>query len=350
MSAIPRTIPIAELAAHVGAELASQSDLHVTDVNGIEQATATEVTFLNNPAYASKLKDSEAGAVLIAPEAEAKLPDSMIALRMKNPYLGFAKALELFHPATRPAPGVHPTAVTPTSCVVPDSVTIGAYVVLGERVKLGERVHLHPHAVLYDDVTLGDDSVVHSHATIREHCTVGARAVVQSGAVIGGDGFGFAPVGDGTWMRIPQVGTVHVGDDTDIQSGACIDRAAVGKTTIGDGARIDNLVQIGHGSRIGNHTLLCGQVGVAGSVEIGNHVIMGGQVGMAGHIAVGDGAHVAAQAGIIGDLPGGKQYAGAPAVEFREAARQFASIRKLPGLQRDVRRLRGRVDKLERQE
>ncbi len=347
MSAIPRTIPIAELAEQLGAKLATSSDLHITDVSSIERATKTEVTFLNNPVYANKLKDSQAGAVLIAPDAEAELPDGMVALTIENPYLAFAHALELFHPTSPATPGIHATAIVPKSCEVPDSVTIGAYVVLGEHVTLGERVQLHPHAVIYERVAIGDDTIVHSHATIREACTVGARAIIQSGVVIGGDGFGFAPVGDGTWKRIPQVGTVTIGDDTDVQAGACIDRAAVGTTVVGNGSRIDNLVQIGHGSRVGNNTLLCGQVGLAGSAEVGNNVIMGGQVGMAGHISVGDRAQVAAQAGIIDDLPGGKQYAGAPAAELREMGRQFAAVRKLPALLKDIRRLKARVEKLE---
>ena len=347
---IPPTIPIRELAEHVGAELGAPSDLHVTGVAGMGAATATEITFLSNPAYRAQLSDSRAGAVLIAPDAGLSLPDTMVALHTPNPYLAFARALELFHPPKSHTPGIHSTAVVPSSCTVPPSATIGPYVVLGERVALGEGTVLHPHVVLYDDVQIGEHVVIHAHATVREACTVGHRSIIQSGVVIGADGFGFAPVGDGTWKRIPQIGRVAIGNDTDIQANACVDRGAVGTTSVGDGSRIDNLVQVGHGSTVGSNTLLCGQVGLAGSSKVGNNVMMGGQVGMSGHITIGDGAQVAAQSGVIDDLEGGKQYGGVPATDMRTAIRREMSIRKLPDLLKRFRLLERDVKALQENE
>ena len=253
--------------------------------------------------------------------------------------MALAKALALFHSAPRPAPGVHPTAIVPDSCRLGRDVHIGAYAVLGAGVEVGDEVVIHLHCCVYEDAVIGTGSVLHSHAVVREAVTLGARTVLQNGAVIGSDGFGYATDAEGKHTAVPQTGTVEVGDDVDIQANACVDRAALGATVIGRGTKIDNLVQVGHGSTIGEDCILCGQAALAGSTHLGNHVVLGGQAGLAGHLRIGDKVNVSAQAGVVGDLEGGETYGGTPAVELSLAKRaEFYKLR-LPELNKRFKRL-----------
>jgi UDP-3-O-[3-hydroxymyristoyl] glucosamine N-acyltransferase len=320
---------------------APEVDLQIDGVNTIEEAGPTEITFLTNDAYVQSLQSSKAGAVLVASDYDGRAPMPM--LRAPNPRLAVVQLVEFFHRPAARVPAIHPTAVIPDSCEVEAEVFIGAYVVLGERVRIGRGTIIHPHSVLYDDVHLGADCVVHSHVTIRETVTLGDRVIVQSGVVLGADGFGFEPGDDGALKKVPQVGTVRIGDDVEIQANACIDRAALGSTVIGRGAKIDNLVQIAHGCQVGEHAILCGQVGLAGSTRVGNRAMLGGQVGSSGHIKVGDGAQVAAQSGIITDLEGGKSYGGTPAMELKKALRSALYLPRLPDMARQIKKLEREV-------
>ena len=323
------------------------TDVEITGVNTIDDAGPSELTFLSNERYAVKLKDSQAGAVLVADDFEGETP--MPALRTARPRLVFADILTLFHPPARGPSGIHPTAIVPPSCTIGSDVSIGAYVVLGERVVLGDRTTLHAHVVVYDDVEIGSDCILHSHVSVREGIRLGTRVVVQNGAMLGTDGFGFEPDERGHLRRIPQVGTVEIGDDVDIQSNACVDRAALGATVVGNGVKIDNLAQIAHGCTVGEHSVICGQVGLAGSTHVGRHVMLGGQVGCSGHIEIGDGAQVAAKSGVIFDLPGGASYGGVPAMELKKALRSALFIGELPGFHRSIKKLERTVARLEAQ-
>ena len=321
------------------------TDLEITGVNTIEDAGPNELTFLANDRYAVKLKDSKAGAVIVASDFDGEVP--MAALRSPKPRLAFAKTLQLFHPPARPTASIHPTAIVPESCTVGDDVSIGAYVVLGERVQVGDGVTLHPHTVVYDDVVIGDESVIHSHVSLREGIRLGRNVVVQNGAMLGPDGFGFEPDERGHLQRVPQVGTVTIGDDVDIQSNACVDRAAMGATVVGNGVKVDNLAQVAHGCTVGDHSVLCGQVGLAGSTHIGKHVMLGGQVGCSGHIEIGDGTQVAAKSGVIFDLPPGGSFGGVPAMELKKALRSALFMGELPAFSRSIKKLEKQVAKLE---
>jgi UDP-3-O-[3-hydroxymyristoyl] glucosamine N-acyltransferase len=219
------------------------------------------------------------------------------------------------------------------------NVSIGAYVVLGERVKVGEGATLHPHCVVYHDAEIGAGALLHSGAVVREGVKLGRGVILQNGAVVGADGFGFAPRGDGSWHKIPQSGTVELGDDVEVQALACVDRATVGKTTVGRGTKIDNLVQVGHGCRIGEDSILCGQVGLAGTTRVGNRVTLAGQVGTAGHLTIGDGATVAAQSGVVGDVEPGATVGWTPAMEMREVRGIMVNLPRLPDLVKRVRAL-----------
>lgn len=258
-------------------------------------------------------------------------------LRTKNPYLAFARAIGMFHEPVKYAAGIHPTAVIHASARLGDGAHIGPYVVIGEDVEIGKNAVLLAHVVIYRGARIGDNFFAHAHAVVREGCRLGKNVLLQNGVVIGADGFGFAKDDAGHWHKIPQPQPVVIDDDVEIQSNSCIDRASVGETRIGRGTKIDNLVQVGHGSHIGEDALLASQVGLAGSTEIGNKVILTGQVGVVGHCKVGDGAIVTPQSGVAGDIEAGAIVSGAPAVEHKLWLKYSALLSKLPEIARAVR-------------
>ena len=328
---------LGEIAALLGAELRGNPDVRIRGVAGIERAGGEELTFVANPRYAGLAGESRAAAVLVEPGfAELK---SVATLRVVNPYLAFARAVELFYRAPVYAPGVHPTAVMDATAVLGTGAHVGAYVVIGPGVVLGEGAVLLPHVVLYEGVQAGARLMAHAHAVVREHCRLGDDVVLGNGAVIGGDGFGYAKE-DGHWRKIVQSGVTVLSDGVEVQTNAVVDRASIGETFVGRGTKIDNLVQVGHGSQVGEDTLLCAQVGLAGSSVIGNRVILAGQVGVAGHCTVGDDAVATAQSGIPNDVAAKAVVSGYPAMENRHWLRAVAAFGRLPELVREVRELR----------
>ncbi len=329
-----RGMQLQQLAELLGAELQGNPAIEITGVAGIEQAVPGQVTFVSNPKYAALARTTSASAVLVEPDFPAI---SAATLRLKNPYLAFARTIEVFYQPPRYPPGIHPTAVIAASAKIGPNAHVGAYVVIGEEVEIGADCILHPHVTIYPHVIAGDQLTVHAHASIREFCRLGDNVLVQNGAVIGADGFGFARDG-ARWHKIPQSGPTVIEDDVEIQANACVDRASIGETRIRRGAKIDNLVQVGHGSTVGEHTLLCAQVGLAGSTTVGNNVMLAGQVGVAGHCTIGDGAVATAQSGIPNDVAAGKIVSGYPAIDNRQWLRSVAMFQRLPEL---LRRLRG---------
>jgi UDP-3-O-[3-hydroxymyristoyl] glucosamine N-acyltransferase len=327
---------LSEIAHRIQCRMISDQDVDILRVAGIEEAGPGDLTFVANRKYIKHIKDTKASAIILGEEMpEVPLP----SLRSSNPYLAFAYALELFYRPPVPEKGVDPTAVVASDATIGPDASIGAYAVIGGGCRLGRGVVLHPHAVLYPGAVLGDEVIVHSNAVVRESCVIGNRVIIQNCAVIGGDGFGFAPREDGSYYKIMQAGNVIIEDDVEIGANAAIDRAAVGGTVIGRGSKIDNLVQIGHGSRVGENCVLAAQTGLAGSSRLGRGVRAGGQVGFAGHLEVGDGATFTAQTGVPHDVPAGALMSGYPAVDNTTWLRCSAAILKLPDLIRKVREL-----------
>lgn len=326
---------LAQIAFALDARLENGSpDTEITGVAGIKDAGPGQLTFVANPKYAGAARTTKASAVIVTDEFPAI---STPVLRSKNPYLAFAHALELFSKPQQYEPGVHPTAVVDPSARIGEGAHIGPYVVIGPGVQIGRNAVLLAHVVIYRDVRIGDNFFAHAHAVVREGCQLGDRVLLQNGAIIGADGFGFAKDDSAHWYKIVQPEPVVVEDDVEIQANSCIDRASVERTRIGRGTKIDNLVQVGHGARIGEHSLLASQVGLAGSTEIGNHVILTGQVGVVGHCKVGDGAIVTPQSGVAGDIEAGAIVSGAPAVDHRLWLKYSALLSKLPEIARAVR-------------
>ena len=328
---------IQDLARALNAQADPSLDVEITGVSTIDEAGATDVTFLSNPKYIRKLGDTQAGAVLVTPKFKSL--ESIPMLRVENPYLAFAQAIELFHHQPSPPRTVHPTAVLGEGVVLGKNVSIAAYVVIGNNVRIGDDVTIHPHCAIYEQANIGSGSILHSHVVIREQVRLGERVIIQNGAIIGADGYGFVPLPDGTFYKIMQAGIVVLEDDVEVQAQSTIDRAAIGTTKIGQGTKIDNLVQVGHNSNIGKHTLLCAQVGLAGSTKVGNHVILTGQVGTAGHLTIGDGVVAAARSGITQSIPPKTQVGGYPAIEHKLWLRVAAELKNLPNLSRRLRQL-----------
>ena len=325
---------LAKLAEYLDATLHGDPSAEITRVAGIEAAAPGDLTFVSNPKYASLARSTKATAILVEPT----FPEvSTATLRVDNPYLAFAFAIELFYKAPVYPPGVHPTAAIASSAHIGANAHIGAYAVIGDNVTIGENATILPHVVFYPHSRAGNNLFAHAHAVVREHCLLGDNVILQNGAIVGADGFGFARQADGSWYKILQSGPVVLEDNVEIQANACVDRASIGETRIHAGAKVDNLVQVGHGSTVGPNTLLCAQVGLAGSTTIGKNVILAGQVGVAGHCTVGDGAIATAQTGIPGDVAPGKVVSGYPAVDNRQWLRSVALVNRLPELLRDMK-------------
>src|SRR5271163_3998175 len=337
-------IPLGDLAARLDCELRGDPNIEITGVAGMEHARPTELTFLANPKYAPKIKETRAAAVLVAEPLKTAAPASLISA---NPYHDFARAVALFYQPPRPAAGIHPSACIAPTAVIGEGVSIGAYAVVGERVTIGRNAVLHPHVVIYEGAQIGDDFLAHSHAVVREFCRIGNRVILQNGVVIGGDGFGFAKRADGSHYKIPQTGVTVIEDDVEVQTLTSIDRASMGETRVRRGAKIDSLVQIGHTCTVGEDNIICAQTGLAGSSVLEKSVLLAGQVGVSGHLTIHDGAVIYAQSGIGGDVEAGAVMSGSPAFEAREWLRAITAFPKLPVLLRTMRQLEKRVAELE---
>jgi len=325
---------LSELAETLGATLQGDGTVEITGIAGIEHAVPGQVTFVSNKKYTALARTTQASAILVEPDfAEV----SVATLRVADPYLAYARTIELFYQPPVYAPGIHPTAVIHPTAAIGERAHIAAYVVIGEHVVIGDDVTLHPHVVIYPHVAVGNNFTAHAHAIVREHCRLGDNVILQNGAIIGADGFGFARTKSG-WYKIVQSGPAILEDQVEIQANACVDRASIGETRVRRGAKIDNLVQVGHGSTVGEDTLLCAQVGLAGSTEVGKNVILAGQVGVAGHCVIGDGAIATAQSGIPNDVPAGKTVSGYPAVDNRQWLRSVAIFNRLPELIKSLRK------------
>jgi UDP-3-O-[3-hydroxymyristoyl] glucosamine N-acyltransferase len=326
---------LSAIASALNARLENGSpDTEITGLNGIEQAGPGEITFVANQKYAAAARLTKAAAVIVAENFPA-IPAA--TLRVEDPYLSFARALELFHQPARYAPGIHPTAVIHAAAKIGRNAHIGPYVVVNEDVEIGEHAALLAFVVIYRGVKIGNNFFAHANVVVRENCRIGNNVLLQNGVVIGSDGFGFAKTAEGRWHKIPQPAPVVIEDDVEIQANSCIDRASVGETRIGRGVKIDNLVQVGHGSQVGEDALLCSQVGLAGSTEIGKRVILTGQVGVVGHCKVGDGAIVTPQSGVANDIAAGALVSGAPAVDHKLWLKYSAILPRLPEMARALR-------------
>jgi UDP-3-O-[3-hydroxymyristoyl] glucosamine N-acyltransferase len=335
---------LSDIAARLSCDLRGDGSIEISGVAGIENAREGELSFLVNPKYLPQLKHTRASGLIVGMD----FPESTIPLlRHPNPYLAFAKAIELFKQPKDLPSGVDPTALVSAEAIVGEEVAIGAYSQIGARALIGNRVRIGSHTIIQDDALIGEDTVLHSGCVIRERVQIGRRCIVQSNAVVGSDGFGYAKQEDGSWYRIIQSGTVIIEDEVEIGAGTMIDRAAVGETRIGKGTKLDNLVHIGHGCQIGRDCLICAQVGLAGSTKLGDNVILAGQVGAAGHLTIGSGVIAVAQSGIPSSIEPGRMISGSPAIDQKTWLKSSALQARLPEMNKQLRELSRRLRDLE---
>ena len=338
---------LGELAQKLECELSGgDSAALITGVSSIERAVPGEITFLANMKYAPKVKETRASAVIASEPIQSISAATLVS---SNPYHDFARALELFYTASKPAPGIHPTAYIHETASIGSNPAIGPYAVIGADVAIGNNAVLHPHSVIYEGCTLGDDFTAHSNVSVREFSRIGNRVTLHNGVVIGGDGFGFAKGKDGRQNKILQTGITVIEDDVEIQTLTSVDRASMGETRVKRGAKIDSLCQIGHSCVVGEDNIICGQTGLAGSTVLEENVIMAGQTGSSGHLTIRKDAIVWAQSGVGHDVPAGAIVSGSPAFDSREWIRASAAYSRLPELMRTVRALQRKVAELEAQ-
>ncbi len=326
-----------EIARRTQTKLEGDGEIEIEGIAGIEEAGPGQITFLATARYRSLLKKTRAGAIFLKPGEEA--PPGRNVLRSKNPYLSFAQAIDLFHRRPTPPAGVHPSAVVDPTARLGRDASVGPHAVIEAGAEVGERTEIGANVTVHRGARIGAECVIHAGAVIRENVSLGNRVVLQNGAVIGADGFGFAPTEDGRYKKFFPTGTVILEDDVEIGANSTVDRATVGATVIRRGTKLDNLVHLGHGSEVGEATVMAAQCGVAGSTKIGSHVMMGGQAGVLGHLSVGDRVQCAARTAIHTSVPEGAIVGGAPHLPIQLYMKVNAALRHLPGALRRLRRI-----------
>lgn len=322
-------------------------DFEITGAAGLDIAQSGQVTFLANPKYTPQTKETRASAIFLNEREEIERQD-IIVLRSKDSYLAYTRALRLFHPEPKFANFIHPTASIDESAKIAADVSIDAFVSIGANCVIESGVKIFPNAAVYTNAEIGKNSIIHSGVAVRENCKIGANCILHNNVVVGSDGFGYAKTEEKSWLKIPQTGRVVIEDNVEIGAGTCIDCASVGETRIKSGAKIDNLVQIGHSCTIEEDALICAQTGLAGSSVIGRRVVLAGQVGIAGHLKVGDDAVITAKSATSHDVENGKILSGIPAFDNRDWLRSIAAFRRLGEMARAIRELQKKVFDLEK--
>jgi UDP-3-O-[3-hydroxymyristoyl] glucosamine N-acyltransferase len=339
------TLTVRELAERLSCQYEGDGETVLRGVSNLEKARPGDLVFLGQPKYRGLLEETQASAAIVPPDETFRRTPVLIA---DDPHLAFVRAIEIFFEPYRPAPGIHPAASVSGSAKVPASASVGALCAIGDDVEIGEGAVIFPLVTIYPRVKVGERTVIHSQVSIREDVRIGRRVIVHNGAVIGSDGFGYIRLADGSHKKIPQTGTVIIEDDVEIGANTAIDRAALGETVIRRGAKIDNLVQVAHNVEVGEDAILAGQTGIAGSATIGRGVVMGGQVGVADHVRIGDGVIAAAKTGITKDVPAGAFVSGSPHLDIRDWRKVWALLPQLYDFVKDMKKLKARVEELER--
>lgn len=340
-------IPLRRIAEVVNGDICGDREIVISGVSGIKEAKKGEITFVANKRYAALMDSTRASAIIVSRDIENG--NGRTLLKTDDPYHAFTKVMEIWangNGQLSAKPGVHPTAVIGNNVKLGRNVSIHAFVVLEDNVELGDNVVIYPQVYVGRKSVVGEETLIYPRVTIREKITVGKRCIIHSGTVIGSDGFGFAPV-KGTHHKVPQIGTVIIEDDVEIGANVAIDRATIGKTQIGSGTKIDNLVQIAHNVVIGKNSIIVAQVGLSGSSIIGSGVTIAGQAGVTGHISVGDNSTVAARAGVTKSVPPDSCVSGFPAQPHDREKRLKVSLLRVPETNKKVKDLEKRVRALE---
>lgn len=337
------------IAAALGGDVVGNKEATVSTFAKIEEGHSGAISFMANPKYEQYVYTTESSIVIVNRSWEPKGEVKATLIKVDDAYGCFAKLLELYASYKPRKKGVHPTAVVAESATIGEGCYIGPYVVVDEGAVVGDGASLYPHVYVGDGAKVGENATLYSGVKVYEGCRIGARCIIHAGAVIGSDGFGFAPNAEGSYDKIPQIGIVTIEDDVEIGANTTIDRATMGSTIIAKGAKLDNLVQIGHNVVIGENTVMAGQSAVAGSAKVGKNCMIGGQAGIVGHVTIGDRSVIASVTGVSNSVPEGSQIMGNHGIDARRFRRVNAVYRNLPELQRTVNQLERDVKELKNQ-
>ncbi len=339
-----------EIATFVRGEISGDEGVEILRVAKIEESGPGDLTFLANPKYEKHVAATKASAILVSTSFDTKkavLPQDLTVIKVPDPYIAFLQVLKHITPMPDPFfKGIHPTASVSTSANIGTNVSIGALVVVGEHAVIGSGTKIAPGCVIGDGVTVGENSMMYPNVTIYHGCRIGKNVIIQAGAVLGSDGFGFAPRPDGSYEKIPQMGIVVLEDDVEIGANCTIDRATLGQTLLKRGVKLDNLVHIAHNVVVGENTVIAAQTGISGSTKVGKNVVIAGQVGIVGHIEIADRTVLLAKTGVSKSTEPGVTYWSTPAKEHMRALKIEAVIRSLPELAKDVEELKKSIDLL----
>jgi len=338
-----------QIAKFLNGEIEGDPKIKVNDVAKIEEGKPGTLSFLANPKYTAYIYETNSSIVLVNKDFKPEQPVSATLIRVENSYEAFAKLLNIVNKSLLDKKGIDASARVCKSSKIGTNVYIGAFVYIGENVKIGKNVKIYPHTYIGDNVTIGDNVSIYAGVKIYHACNIGDECIIHAGAVIGSDGFGFAPDEQGNYNKIQQVGNVIIEKRVEIGANTCIDRATMGSTVIKEGVKLDNLIQIGHNVIVGKNTVAAAQTGISGSTQIGERCMFGGQVGLAGHIKVGDNVVFGAQAGVPNDVKSGEKLLGSPAIPFMDYKRSFIIQKRLPEIREEVLKLRKEIDALKAQ-
>ncbi len=336
-----------QIALLVNGKIEGDANASVSSFGKIEEAKTGQLAFLANPKYEEYLYSTQASIIIVNEGLELKQSVNATLVRVPDAYSAFAALLSTYQEMlTQQMNGIQQPSYIAKTASYGENVFIGAFVYLGENVSIGNNTKVFPNAFIGDNVKIGNDSIIHPGVKIYKECLVGNKVTIHAGAVIGSDGFGFAPQPDGSFKKVPQIGNVIIEDNVEIGANTTIDRATIGSTIIKAGAKLDNLIQIAHNVEVGNDTVIAAQAGVSGSTKLGNNVMVGGQAGIVGHLQIGDGAKINAQSGVTKSIEPGKGVTGSPAHDYTAALRSQALSRTLPELEKRVKELEALVKQL----
>ena len=334
-----------QIAAYIDGEIIGNPEASVNTFAKIEEGKPGAISFLANPKYEHYLYSTESTIVLVNKDFEPSQPVRATLIKTENAYESVARLLTLYESMQSRKTGVSEKAYIAPSAKIGEDCYIAPFAYIGDNVTVGNGTSIYPNAVVCDNATIGENCIIYPNVTIYHDCRIGNRVILHAGAVIGADGFGFAPTPNG-YDKIPQIGIVILEDKVDIGANTCVDRATMGATVVHSGVKLDNLIQIAHNDEIGSHTVMAAQAGIAGSTKVGEWCMIGGQVGIAGHAKIGDKVGLGAQSGVPGDIKSGSQLIGTPPMELKQYFKSSIAQRSLPDMQKELRNLRKEVEEL----
>jgi UDP-3-O-[3-hydroxymyristoyl] glucosamine N-acyltransferase len=340
---------VSDIAKLLNGEVEGDGSIKLNNISRIDQGKAGTLSFLSNPVYTKYIYETKASAIIVNKDFKAEKELSCTLIRVQDAYAALAKLLNFYNLSRTGKEGIEQPSYISSSSTLGEKIYIGAFAYIGNNATIGNRVKIYPNVYIGDNVSIGDDTILYPGVKVYPDCKIGALCIIHSGAIIGADGFGFAPNQDGTYIKINQIGNVIIEDSVEIGANSTVDAATIGSTIIKSGVKLDNLIHIGHNCEVGENTVMAAQVGIAGSTRIEKNCVIGGQVGISGHITIGEKTKLGPQSGILSSVKPGSVLLGTPAVEFKTAMKSYSIIRNLPHLRNDLIEMQRRLEEIEKQ-